>query len=414
MTIDKKRWIVLLLHIIILQAIQFPYFISVLAGPLNETRNWPVVTLMLVFTVAIWCYSPAMIICSKISEKIGERKLLMAVGTLYAGSIVVSAFVKSAAAFIAFGGVFAGFGMMGLMMAQLSSIGKYFPDKRGLAMGLYFGPGIALFSFLMIPVAKCINLTSVTTTIIGMGIIFGIVIVGVSFFTKDPPKGYIPEKWEEEGNPGESLLAGPEYNWIEMIKTPAFYMLFVALLGLQVGGYSMTGNVSLMAQSALGVSDTQGAFFSMLIFIGTGIGGLISGILVDKIGGGSTLLAISAVSALVLIVYLVMAQGVYSMFAAVTLVLGVGQGGYATVQASVVMNVFGVKHYGTNLGIFGIAMIISALIGPTLAGSAVVNTVFIVSMIVNMIGAAASLAYIKFEKRIFRKFESQGEQIENV
>ena len=73
---------------------------------------------------------------------------------------------------------------------------KWFPDKRGLAVGLAvggYGAGSAIFG----PLAnlKLIPAYGVHTTFMILGAIFLVMTVIGAFLLKNPPAGYKPEGW---------------------------------------------------------------------------------------------------------------------------------------------------------------------------------------------------------------------------
>lgn len=409
MSMDIKRWFILAIQIIIALAVGFPYMLSIIAGPLNIEKGWPVATLMLVFTICFWVSSPAMIVFGKLREKWGNRKLIIIGGIVYGISVIVSVLFTNVWGFVIVGGGVSAFCMFGIFVAQLANIGVLFPDKRGLATGIYYAGQSFLFSASCVPLAILIEGMNVVPAIMLVGVVLGGITVILGIFAVDPPSGYVPkgmasaELKTDGGDATAENTTIPQYNWISMLKTPSFYLLLIALIGLQVGGMGLSSNVSLMAQEELGVGVTQGAFFGTLYFIGSGIGGIVSGTLTDKLGGGKTLLILNALSFLFIAIYLTIGQGVSIIFGSVVVVIGLAYGGMGTAMAVITMNTWGEKHFGVNMGFVGIAGMISSLIGPVLVGSANVSTSLTAIVIVNAIGGIAAIIFTKEMVRFIKK-----------
>lgn len=200
-----------------------------------------------------------------------------------------------------------------------------------------------------------------------------------------------------------------------MLKTPLFYVLLLVLMGLMVGGMAISSNVSLMAQSALGISATKGAIFGTLYFIGVGVGGVVAGVLNDKLGGGKALLTLCVLSFIVVGIYLLFGQGVFFLFALVVLFVGLGYGGQGTAMAVITMNIWGEKHFGVNMGFVGVAGMISSAIGPVVAGAAEVNTTLIVILICNIVGVIAAFMFDRLSKSFVKsRFKQKKERISMI
>lgn len=244
---------------------------------------------------------------------------------------------------------------------------------------------------------------NVVPAIIIYGIVFGLITVILGIFAVDPPEGYAPKGWERDEEEIETEASVVDYNWIQMLKTPLFYVLLLVLMGLMVGGMAISSNVSLMAQSALGISATKGAIFGTLYFIGVGVGGVVAGVLNDKLGGGKALLTLCVLSFIVVGIYLLFGQGVFFLFALVVLFVGLGYGGQGTAMAVITMNIWGEKHFGVNMGFVGVAGMISSAIGPVVAGAAEVNTTLIVILICNIVGVIAAFMFDRLSKSFVKK-----------
>ena len=130
------------------------------------------------------------------------------------------------------GGLGNGFGYA----TPIPVMAKWFPDKRGLAVGLAvggYGAGSAIFGPLSSKVLIPAYGWRSTFMILG-GVFFVMTMVG-SFLLKNPPAGYRPAGWapvlDSHRNRGSRDFAPAE-----VLRTPTFYFLWMAYaLGTSAG-----------------------------------------------------------------------------------------------------------------------------------------------------------------------------------
>ena len=131
------------------------------------------------------------------------------------------------------GGLGNGFGYA----TPIPVMAKWFPDKRGLAVGLAvggYGAGSALFG----PLAnlKLIPAYGVHTTFMILGAIFLVMTVIGAFLLKNPPAGYKPAGWTPAPATAKSSATTQEFTPGEVLATPAFYFMWIAYaLGTSAG-----------------------------------------------------------------------------------------------------------------------------------------------------------------------------------
>lgn len=382
MSMDKKRWIILALQIVIGVVTMFVYLLANFVGPLNEVKGWSVGSMMFVFTAMMWISPVAMIVGGKLRDIFGNRKLIIAIGIFYGVSICLSVLFKYVLGFVIFGGFCAAFSMFAVFVAQLANIGLLFPDRRGFAMGLYnAGCGFGLAAITM-PVVFLIEKITIIPAIITLGIAMGGLTVVCGLFIIDPEIGYKPAGWNPEKNESiKRISKNINYSWQEMVKTPTYYFLMLSMVGLQIGGTGISANVSLMAQSALGVTAIGGGLYATLASTSSGLGGLVAGTVADKLGVPRTLIALGLFNILAVGLYLTVGQGKPIFFGLVILALMIGYVGQSTVMSVGAMNIYGEKNFGVNMGIIGLSGLIGSLIGPQVAGNASVNTTFEVACV---------------------------------
>ncbi len=140
----------------------------------------------------------------------------------------------------------AGFGAALVYCGSMGIALKWFPDKRGLAAGMSsagFGSGAALFFPLR---AELIRTQNYHTAFLYTGIGQGIIIICAAQFLQNPTKTSViavaPAKVQIRRH-------HEEFNSLEMLRTPHFYLLFAMALMMGIGGLMATAQVGPMADT---------------------------------------------------------------------------------------------------------------------------------------------------------------------
>ncbi len=140
----------------------------------------------------------------------------------------------------------AGFGAALVYCGSIGIALKWFPDKRGLASGLIsagFGSGAALF----IPIiAHLIHTSDYRTAFLYSGIGQGLVIVCAAQFLQNPAEtaSRCPPR-----RASRSAAITRDFNSLEMLQTPQFYIFFAMALMMGIGGLMVTAQVAPMADT---------------------------------------------------------------------------------------------------------------------------------------------------------------------
>src|SRR5665213_588095 len=192
----------------------------------------------------------------------------------------------------------AGVGAALIYCGSVSTALKWFPDKRGLASGIIvgaFGAGAALF----IPViAYIIRVHNYATAFLYTGILQGIAIVCASQFLRNPgPDFVVPASMASKKIVRRQT---EEFNSFEMLRTPQFYVLYLMMLMMGIGGLMVTAQVAPVAASlkigtaALTVALTMNP-------IANGIGRVFWGWVSDHVGREWTIIVAFAIQAVSLL-----------------------------------------------------------------------------------------------------------------
>jgi OFA family oxalate/formate antiporter-like MFS transporter len=194
----------------------------------------------------------------------------------------------------------AGFGAA-LVYCGATAVGiKWFPEKLGLASGLIaagFGSGAALFVPFM---AYIIRVQDYRAAFLYTGIAQGILIFFAAQFLINPK----PDDPQIAGKKATSRFKlrshAEQFTSLEMLRTPQFYVLYVMMLMMGIGGLMMTAQVGSVADT-LGISK---AVFTLALTINplaNGSGRIFWGWVSDHIGRERTMIIAFSLQALALV-----------------------------------------------------------------------------------------------------------------
>src|SRR5436309_3232302 len=177
------------------------------------------------------------------------------------------------------GGLGNGFGYA----TPIPVMAKWFPDKRGLAVGLAvggYGAGSAIFG----PLAqlKLIPAYGLPATFQILAAIFFVMTMAGALLLRNPPAGYKPAGWSPGAASGAAISV--EFTPSQVLRTRTFYLMWIAYaLGTSAGLMV----ISQMVPFARSVGLAAGALSTMTLVVGAfgnAMGRTFSGWMSDRLG----------------------------------------------------------------------------------------------------------------------------------
>ncbi len=359
-----NRWFAVVGGVSMNLALGSLYAWSVFVAPLEAEFGWTRTQTSWVFTIAIVTFALSFVLAGRIQDRRGPRICAVIGATLVGLGFILASFTSSLPfLYVAFGfvvGAGNGFGY-----ATPIPVGsKWFPDKRGLVVGLMvagYGGGSAIFG----PVATAlISEYGWRPTFRIMGVVlFSMCMLG-TLFLKNPPSGYRPAGWSPAAAPTERTLR--DIPTLEMLRMPTFYFLWVAFCLGTTAGLMTISQLVPFAQSA-GMGSAAAAFAITIGALGSTSGRIVSGWLSDVVGRLTTLrimILISAVAMPALFVWREQAILFYIFVAVIYWCFGTQLSVFATTSA----DFFGTRYLGLNYGLLFTAYGVAGLLGPIIAG----------------------------------------------
>src|SRR5262245_45852301 len=169
-------------------------------------------------------------------------------GLLTGASWVVDSFASSLTEFYIASAI-GGIGVGCVYATCVNSAIKWFPDRRGLAVGLTAGGYGAGSALTIIPIANMIAGGGFQQAFFWFGLIQGVIIMAASLGLRAPQEG-------ETKASATIVQSRKDYTLVEALQTPIFYVLFVMFILTVTGGLMAVAQLGPMAHD-LGVKDTQ-------------------------------------------------------------------------------------------------------------------------------------------------------------
>jgi OFA family oxalate/formate antiporter-like MFS transporter len=341
------------------------YAWSVFVAPLEKEFGWKRADTSMIFTIAVFVFGLAFILAGRLQDKKGPFWISVIGGVLVSVGFFLSAWTTTLGWvffwFGAIGGIGNGFGYA----TPIPVMAKWFPDRRGLAVGLAvagYGGGSAIFG----PMAGnwLIPTYGWRATFQILGVIFLIMTLAGAFLLKNPPVGYRPAGWTPAP---AAKAAGTAYDFSpsEALRTPAMYLMWIAYaLGTSAGLMVISQLVPFARSVGLAALGTTAIFVGA---VGNASGRIFSGWMSDTLGRLNVLRLMIAISAVAMpILYQVGGHG--ALFLVMVYVVYWCYGTQLSVNASTTSDFWGTKNAGINYGILFTAWGVAGIIGPRIGG----------------------------------------------
>jgi MFS transporter, OFA family, oxalate/formate antiporter len=339
---------------------------SVFVAPLEAQFGWKRADTSTVFTIAVIVFALSFVVAGRIQDKIGPLPCSLAGGILVSLGFYLCSYTTSLTYLYLCFGVIGGLGNGFGYATPIPVMAKWFPDKRGLAVGLAvggYGAGSAIFG----PLAqlKLIPAYGLPATFQILGAIFLVMTVAGALLLRNPPAGYRPDGWSPASSKGAA--AARDFSPGEMLRTPTFYLMWV--------GYALGCSAGLMVISQLvpfaksvGIAAASLATMTLVVgAVGNASGRILSGWMSDRLGRINVLRVMIGISMVAMPVLYAAGSNVALLYAAVFVVYWC-YGTQLSVNGVAASDFWGTKNAGVNYGILFTAWGVAGIIGPRIGG----------------------------------------------
>jgi OFA family oxalate/formate antiporter-like MFS transporter len=398
------RWWQLSLGVVCMSMIaNLQYGWTLFVNPIHDTHGWSLSSIQVAFTVFVLVETWLVPVEGYLVDRIGPRYVGVAAGILVALSWVINS-VAGSLPMLYLGAVVGGIGAGAVYGACVGNALKWFPDRRGLAAGITamgFGAGSALTVF---PIANMIKAQGYETTFFKFGIAQGAVVFVVSWFLRAPDAAYTTRATPMVGT---AAVRNREYTPIEMLRTPAFWVMFIMFVLTATGGLIATAQLTPIAKD-FGISDAPVSLFGITLLalpfalsmnrILNGVSRPFFGWVSDKLGREQTMMIAFTLEGIAIL--LLSQFGENPMwFVLLTGLVFFAYGEIYSLFPAICGDAYGRKFASANSGLLyvakGVASLLvplSSLIGASEAGW---RGVFMAAAVMNLIAALLAIFVLK-------------------
>ena len=354
-----NRWRVVIGGMSMNLALGSLYAWSVFVLPLEKEFRWTRAQTSWVFTIAIVTFAITFVLAGRIQDKLGPRPcafvgaLLVSLG-FFAASMTTSLLFLYAAF-----GVVVGAGNGFGYATPIPVASKWFPDKRGLVVGLMvgaYGASSAIIGPLATGWIETIGWRP-TFQLLGAGF-FALGMVG-TWLMVNPPSGFRPLGWTPTTTAAGNAR---DYTPAELLRTPRFYLMWVAYCLGTTAGLMTISQLVPFARSA-GLTAAAATFAITVGAVGNAGGRILSGWLSDTIGRLATLRVMLLGSAIAMPALFVFREQTLLLYILVGTVYWC-YGTQLSVFASTTADMYGTRNLGMNYGLLFTAWGAAGIIGP--------------------------------------------------
>jgi OFA family oxalate/formate antiporter-like MFS transporter len=395
---DQGRWLLIPLGMTILLCLGSVYSWSIFRTPLEKELGIGASASLLPFTFILVFYATVMPIAGFYIPRIGTR-MMTAVGGIIVGlGYILSSFATNVTTLVFTYGVIAGIGVGITYGVPMVVVSRWFPDKKGLAVGLTI-IGFGLSPLITAPLAnQLINSYTVRPTLRILGIAFILIIVAISLTMKLPPQGWQPQQNIVTAS-SISTLSYPKH----LLKSRSFYGLWICYAIGTLVGLSAIGISSTVGEEIINIDPTVAASSVSLFALFNGVSRPLFGWLVDRFK--PHYIAILSYG-LILIACILMVNaetGQVAKYLIAFCLFWFCLGGWLAMAPTITLGFFNPEQYAQNYGIIFTAYGVGALIGTLVTGHirdlfGTYTYVFYPMAFLAMIGIIVAVFFLKKER----------------
>lgn len=246
---DTNRWFQLILGVIcMVAAANIQYAWTLFVPEIQRTFGWERASIQIAFTIFVivqtWL-SPGI---GYVIDKFGPSRVVLFGGFMTGLAWVINSYATSLSGFY-LGSVAGGIGVGCVYSCSINNALRWFPDKRGLAVGLSAGAYGAGSALTILPIANMIKNGSYTQAFFIFGLISGAIIMLAAIALRAPQKGEVPFSTT-------LVQSRRDYTLGEALRTPVFYVMLLMFTCTVTGGLMAVAQLGVIAQD-LGVKDFE-------------------------------------------------------------------------------------------------------------------------------------------------------------
>jgi OFA family oxalate/formate antiporter-like MFS transporter len=250
---DSSRWAQLAFGVAcMVAASNIQYSWTQFVPEIQKAHGWERAAIQTAFSIFVVVQTWSTPFIGALIDRYGPRLLVLLGGVLTGLAWVINSYATSLPGFYV-GAIVGGLGVGAVYATCINNAIKWFPDRRGLGVGLTaggYGSGTILT---VIPIANMIASSGYQAAFFTFGLIQGVAIVFFAWFLRAPKPGAITYS-------AKVAQSRRDYTLGEALRTPVFWVMLAMFTGTVTGGLMAVAQLSVIAED-LGVRNYQINFY---------------------------------------------------------------------------------------------------------------------------------------------------------
>jgi MFS transporter, OFA family, oxalate/formate antiporter len=244
---SETRWTQLIICIICMVLIaNLQYGWTLFVNPINKAHGWSLASIQFAFAIFIALETWLTPIEGWIVDSLGARrgpKLVIAFGGIMVGlGWIINSYAQSLG-MLYLGAVVGGTGGGAVYATCVGQAVKWFPDRRGLAVGLTaagYGAGAAIS---VIPIRAVIDSAGYEAAFFWFGLVQGAIVFILAWLVRAPD----PNEMAGIATP-KVAQSGRSFSPLEALSTPVFWLLYIMFVMVSASGLMATAQIAPIAK----------------------------------------------------------------------------------------------------------------------------------------------------------------------
>jgi oxalate/formate antiporter len=396
----QRRWFQLVAGVICMMAVaNIQYSWTLFVPEIVKAFGWSRASIQASFTVFIVTQVLSTPVVGYLIDRFGLRPVILLGGLAGGASWVIDSTATSLIGFY-FGAFIGGISAGCVNACAVNSALKWFPDRRGLAVGIMaagYGSGTLIT---VLPIASMIANSGYAHTFFVYGIIQGIIIIVAGWFMRSPDANQVQYSTAVQQSRRDFTL-------VEALRTPVLWVMMVMFACVATGGLMAVAQLSLIAED-FGIKDmpvniglfTMAALpFALIVDrITNGISRPLFGWISDMIGRETTMLIAFSLEAAGILALATFGKHP-AVFIALSGLVFLAWGEIYSLFGATIGDAFGTQHIGKIYGVLflsaGFASFFVPIANLIMSATGTWATVFYIVAAMDLIAALAAILVLK-------------------
>ncbi len=362
----KNRWLIATSAVGIHISIGSVYAYSIMTNPVKDLFGAEESDIKWAFKIAILLLGLSAAFLGRWVEKVGPKVSGITAGLFYGTGILGSGLavqLQSLPMFLICYGIIGGIGLGLGYITPVSTLVKWFPDRRGLATGMAimgFGFAALIFGPLMQTLFESVG---VSNAFYILGLVYMIIIIASATYIERPPEGYLPDGYKT----GENKKIKADISNIDAnsaLKTTRFYYIWIMMFINISCGIALISAASPLIQSKLNYTPMEAAAIVGLIGVFNGLGRILWSGASNYLGRANTYIVFFVFQILAFYFLPKLSSELTFLFILFTVITMYG-GGFSTLPAFL-GDLFGTKQLGAIHGMVLSCWGLAGVVGPSI------------------------------------------------